>query len=294
MLALDGGQSGCRARIDSGPILDLPGIQTHRSVVDQLAALVRTAAPDGVDTVCIGTTGLGSGDRAADLLAQLPAVGEVRLAHDSVTSYLGGLGDRPGCVVAAGTGAIIFAVGETEVARVDGWGHIVGDAGSGFWIGRAVLDAVLREYDGRGPATRLTPIVQAEFPDLEQMYLELQADPDRVRRVASYAKVAADLSRTDVLAATIVMAAADELAQSVAAALYRVDAAVDAPVCPLGNVFRCELLGQRFIESILTHRPQAQVVPAAGNGLDGAALMATATGSLLTRIDVATRAAAEE
>lgn len=288
LLALDGGQSGCRARIDDGPAIDLPGIQTHRSVVDQLSALVREAAPAGVDVVCIGTTGLGSDDTAAALLAHLPGVREVRLAHDSVTSYLGGLGDRPGCVVAAGTGSIIFAVGETAVARVDGWGHIVGDAGSGFWIGRAALDAVLREYDGRGPSTALTPIVTADFPDLAQMYLDLQADPDRVRRVASYAKKVDELSRTDVIAGSILLAAAEELAQSVAAALHRVEAAADAPVCRLGNVFNGALLAKHFVETLHTFRPDAEVVAPSGNGLDGAARMATATGSLLGKIDIAT------
>ncbi len=249
--------------------------------------LIREFAPAGVDVVCVGTTGLGAADTASELLSQLPGVTEVRLAHDSVTSYLGGLGDRPGCVVAAGTGSIIFAVGKSSVARVDGWGHLVGDAGSGFWIGRAALEAVLRAYDGRGPSTALTAVVQADFPDLAQMYLDLQADPDRVRRVASYAKVVADLSRTDVLSASILIAAADELAQSVAAALYRVDAPPQAPVCALGNVFKGELLTQQFAATLRTLRPEVVIVPSAGDGLDGAAKMSTATGSLLSKIDIA-------
>jgi N-acetylglucosamine kinase-like BadF-type ATPase len=287
LLALDGGQSGCRARIDDGDAIDLPAVHTHRSVVDQLAALVRTAAPDGADVVCIGTTGLGSGDTAAALLALLPDVGEVRLAHDSVTSYLGGLGDRPGCVVAAGTGSIIFAVGETAVARVDGWGHIIGDAGSGYWIGRAALDAVLRAYDGRGFDTTLSAVVTADFPDLEQLYLDLQADPDRVRRVASYAKAVADHAHTDAVAASIAMRAADELAASVDTALRRVGAPPDAPVCRLGNVFKGQVLARRFADELFTLRPDAQIVQAKGTGLDGAALMATASGGLLSRIDIA-------
>ena len=289
LLALDGGQSGCRARLDDGAPFDLPGIQTHRSVVDQLAALVRTAAPSGVDVVCIGTTGLGASDTAAALLAQLPPVGEVRLAHDSVTSYLGGLGDRPGCVVAAGTGSIIFAVGATSVARVDGWGHLVGDAGSGYWIGRAALDAVLRAYDGRGPGTALSAPVTADFPELDQMYLALQGDPDRVRRIASYARVVADLAASDEVAGAIVARAATELAESVATALERVGAARDAPVCPLGNVFRGKSLAARFAASLEARRPQVRLVAPAGNGLDGAALLATATGSLISRIDIARR-----
>ena len=41
-----------------------------------------------------------------------------------------------------------------EAARAGGWGYVLGDEGSGYWIGRAALRAVLREADRRGPATR--------------------------------------------------------------------------------------------------------------------------------------------
>ena len=56
----------------------------------------------------------------------------------------------------------------------------MGDAGSGYWIGRAALEAVMRAYDGRGPQTALTPVVLADFPALEDAYIELQADDERV------------------------------------------------------------------------------------------------------------------
>ncbi|GAE70420.1 hypothetical protein JCM18909_3738 [Cutibacterium acnes JCM 18909] len=63
-------------------------------------------------------------------------VSRVLLAHDSITSYLGALGDQLGVVTASGTGVITLAVGRHNVARVDGWGYIIGDAGSAFWLGR--------------------------------------------------------------------------------------------------------------------------------------------------------------
>ncbi|WBM80084.1 hypothetical protein KIV56_00185 [Cryobacterium breve] len=102
---------------------------------------------------------------------------DVFLAHDSVTSYLGALGDTPGAVIAVGTGVVTLAVGVGAVARVDGWGYLIADAGSGYWLGRAALDSVMRDYDGRGQVTALRNAVQKEFPNLETLYLEPASRP---------------------------------------------------------------------------------------------------------------------
>ncbi|KOG91913.1 ATPase, partial [Streptomyces varsoviensis] len=67
-------------------------------------------------------------------------------------AYAGALGQRPGAVVAGGTGMI--AIGsdlsrEGGWRRADGWGHLLGDLGGGAWIGQAGLTAALRAHDGR-------------------------------------------------------------------------------------------------------------------------------------------------
>src|SRR5262249_61492288 len=50
-----------------------------------------------------------------------------------------------------------------HAARAGGWGHLIGDEGSGYWVGREALAAVVREADGRGPATGLTGAVLEHF-----------------------------------------------------------------------------------------------------------------------------------
>ena len=57
-------------------------------------------------------------------------------------------------MVIAGTGSIAYGRNDrNQAARAGGWGYMLGDEGSGYWIGRAALRAVLRESDRRGPAT---------------------------------------------------------------------------------------------------------------------------------------------
>ncbi|PZM40734.1 ATPase, partial [Salmonella enterica subsp. enterica serovar Derby] len=148
----------------------------------------------------------------------------VLLAHDSITSYLGALGDQLGVVTASGTGVITLAVGRHNVARVDGWGYIIGDAGSAFWLGRHGLDAVMRAHDGRGEPTVLSHTIGNDFDDIEAAYLELHADPLMVSRIAAYsATVTAAAEEGDHVSRDICVRAAHELAHSTVTGLRQTE-----------------------------------------------------------------------
>ena len=63
-------------------------------------------------------------------------------------------------VIIAGTGAIAYGVNaKGERRRASGWGHLLGDEGSGYHTGLGALRAILRAHDGRGPATLLRDLV---------------------------------------------------------------------------------------------------------------------------------------
>ena len=285
VLAIDAGQSDIKVRVDDGTRredLTFRGIHTGIPLLPQLADVVReTLARTGtdLDVVTAGISGLTDRDADADALLALvhaDGVQATMLAHDSTTSFLGALGDRHGAVVAAGTGVVTLAVGETETARVDGWGWIMGDAGSGYWIGRAALEAVMRAYDGRGPATVLTEAALSRWPDLTQAYMALQADHDRVRVVASLAReVAAAADAGDAVAQDISRRAAHELASSARTAVRRVR--TDEPafdVCAIGGVFASRTLHDAF-ESELGE--DLRLVSPRGVGIDGALALAEIT-----------------
>ena len=126
-------------------------------------------------------------------------------------------------MLAVGTGVVVLALSETTVAKVDGWGYLLGDAGCGYWIGRAGLDAALRAFDGRSPHTSLEATAMELFGPLDEMYMVVQADPKRVSRIASFCRPVVDAAAAgDETARAIVTAAAGELAHSAASALRRV------------------------------------------------------------------------
>jgi N-acetylglucosamine kinase-like BadF-type ATPase len=117
--------------------------------------------------ICLGIAGVDREDDAATVRAIMRRIGyksHVVVVNDALIALAAGAGEAPGIVIIAGTGSIVYGRNARyDAARAGGWGHIIGDEGSGYWIGREALAAVMRASDGRGPATRLTEDVLAYF-----------------------------------------------------------------------------------------------------------------------------------
>ena len=284
-LALDGGQTGIKLRLVDGAAAyedSLPGVRTDLPILPQLAAAAAhvRAAGHQFEQLAIGTSGLSAREDDPDALLALVrdlGVRRVLLAHDSIISFLGALGLQRGVVVAAGTGVVTLGVGREAMSRVDGWGYLIGDAGSGFWIGRAALDAVMRAYDGRGPATALTDVALAEFPDLSTAYIEIQSSPARVSRVAAYARAVAELSATDDVARSISEAAGRELAASAAAAARTVGETADPAIALIGGIFRSPFVRDACIAALRESWPTFELADPLGDALAGAVALPAVT-----------------
>jgi N-acetylglucosamine kinase-like BadF-type ATPase len=134
-----------------------------RRVIDETLAQA-----DGAPTaVCLGIAGVDRPDDAAvvrGIMNRLPFQARVLVVNDALIALRAAVPTGPGIVIVAGTGSIAYGCGrDGYAARSGGWGHVLGDEGSGYWMGRLALRAIVREADGRGPATTLTGRVLAHF-----------------------------------------------------------------------------------------------------------------------------------
>ncbi|MFP4647204.1 MAG: BadF/BadG/BcrA/BcrD ATPase family protein [Candidatus Bipolaricaulota bacterium] len=95
--------------------------------------------------------------------------GELRIIHDSLTAWSGATGGkRPSVVVYSGTGSFAYGESETgETAHADILGPLLGDAGSGYWIGLKGLRAALESREGRGEKTSLEDLLPEVFGTAE-------------------------------------------------------------------------------------------------------------------------------
>jgi N-acetylglucosamine kinase-like BadF-type ATPase len=235
--------------------------------------------------VCLGIAGVDRPDDAAIMRSIMRRIGYRRrtlIVNDALVALTAGAGDGPGIVVICGTGSICYGRNEQgQAARSGGWGYILGDEGSGYWIGRHALAAVVRHADGRGPATSLTALALDHFrvrrvDDLvQEVHLR---DPRRARVASLGGAVQAALETGDPVAREIVDAGARELAgmaQSVAARLELRGAVF--PFVLVGGVLRAvPALRERLTRHLEDVAPRSRAELLTGEPARGAVTLALA------------------
>ncbi|WP_432106076.1 N-acetylglucosamine kinase [Streptomyces sp. bgisy091] len=291
--AVDIGGTGTRVRLSdggtAGAVVRAPGRTVSAAGVDSEALLdglataletLRASDPHfRVRALGVGMSGLlgltAQPDGLPDRLAALFGTDRVVLASDMVTSYTGALGARPGAVVAAGTGAVALGTDFRDLwLRRDGWGHLLGDEGSGAWIGAAGLRAAMRAHDGRaGGSTTLLELLAERYGEPSGLPGRLYPHGDVAGRMAAFAPdVARAAHRGDRVALGIWRRAGEHLADTVCAALPPGEPPV---VSWCGQLFSAgDLLTGPFLDAVADTAPGAELVPPAGSSLDGAAALA--------------------
>jgi len=197
------------------------------SVID-LALGERPVAPAAV---CLGLAGVdreGDGRVIRDIMKRLGFRAHTLIVNDALIALVagnGGLG--PGIVLVSGTGSIAYGVNRRGgAARAGGWGSSLGDEGSGYWIGRRVLAAVVRDADGRGPQTALTSMVLARFglSRPEQLVAAIYDDVTGRSAIASLGPTVEQArAEGDLVAIEILRDAATELSLAASSVVTRLE-----------------------------------------------------------------------
>ncbi len=180
-IGIDGGGTGCRARIEdeAGNVLGLglAGPATSRLGLEKLLQSLATAygsaiaeaelSPDEVAAMRagIGIAGYGRKGFAEQLQAVAHPFAQAVYTSDAMAACVGAHGGADGGIVIIGTGSIgIARVGGAEL-RVGGYGFPISDEGSGADLGLQAVRLALRAHDGRHETGPLLRAVMARFAD---------------------------------------------------------------------------------------------------------------------------------
>jgi N-acetylglucosamine kinase-like BadF-type ATPase len=251
------------------------------------ACVAARITPAQLTRTCIGVAGAARpqiSEAVRRLLSEL-IPGQIDIYGDMVIAFEAAFGAGPGVIVIAGTGSIAYgrtAAGQT--ARAGGWGFAISDEGSGHWIGRAAVAAVMRAYDeDEGEAqteAESSPLLAGIMKvwgvrTREQLVLAANGSPSR-DFAGLFPAVLAAAGSGDALASAILTRAAAELATLAEIVISRLfpDAAT-VPVAMSGGVFgNSALLRQIFYNSLRSHCPNAAVRSTVFESVEGALALA--------------------
>jgi N-acetylglucosamine kinase-like BadF-type ATPase len=236
--------------------------------------------------ICLGMAGVDrprDADVVRGILLRIGHRSQPFVVNDALIALEAGVPGGAGVVVVAGTGSIAYGRDAGgRAARAGGWGYVLGDEGSGYWLGRQALRAVVRAADGRGRQTLLTKRVLAHYQVQrpQDLVWEVYHSGLRPTAIASLAaEVGAAAAEGDALARHIIDAGAIELAGAAASVANRLS--LDAcPVVLAGGILRgVTPLRDRVLAELARVMPRADsrvlgVEPALGAVRLGIALAA--------------------
>jgi glucosamine kinase len=154
---------------------------------DSLSAAIHEAcvqagvSPQQITRTCAGVAGAAD-DGVASLVQRVLIEivgGAIEVIGDMEIALQSAFGGGAGVIVIAGTGAIAYGRNDRgEAARAGGWGRLVGDEGSGHWIGVQAIRAALREYDRGADSGLLRELMRAiEVRSVHDLAVKANSDP---------------------------------------------------------------------------------------------------------------------
>ena len=174
------------------------------------------------------------------------------VVNDVVGAWATATGAAPGIGVISGTGSNVFGVGEDGRAwRAGGWGHVLGDEGSGYWLGVRSLVAVLRDRDESGPKTGLSEAALRFFDvdDVDGLVALVYGKPLSKSEIAAFAIETGKLAeQQDAVAMDLYRDAAAELVARISAVIRNTGLSGSFPVGLIGSAFKA---GPVFVDPVL-------------------------------------------
>jgi glucosamine kinase len=243
-----------------------------------------------LDAAVLAIAGTDTDGVAANVRASRPSTWVV--VNDVVGAWAVATGARPGVGAISGTGSNVFGVGTGGHAwRAGGWGHVLGDEGSGYWLAVQSIKAALCDRERSGPETALSAAAMDFFdvPSVEALATLVYSKPLTKGEIAAFAIETARVAHAgDAVARGLYELAASELGRQVAAVIAQTGLTGEFPVGLIGSAFKA---GPLFVEPLAAvvqeTSPQAQVAVVEMAPVGGCLLLAARLGGREQAVDPA-------
>lgn len=210
-----------------------------------------------------------------------PAV--VSVDHDATIALYSGTLGQPGIVQISGTGSVTYGINASgERGRVGGWGHLLGESGSGYSLGSGGLKAIFAAHDGLGPETILTERILAffakeEVPDIVHTIYRMESYKENIAAIGKLVTEAAD--ENDGIAKRLLHENAEDLAEAISCLINRLFTVEKEhekiPLVLTGGLFRrLDLFQSTLAEAFKRRNHQVQMITPQIEPVGGAVIAA--------------------
>jgi glucosamine kinase len=176
------------------------------------------------------------------------------VVNDVVGAWATATGAAAGVAAISGTGSNVFGVGpDGSPWRAGGWGHLLGDEGSGYWLGLHSIRAALRDRDASGPETALTDAAPAFYgvPSVEALAVYVYSKPLTKSEIAAFGIETAKLAEQgDDVARALYRRGARGLAEQIVAVIDTTGLADGPRAFPVGLIGSAFKAGALFVEPL--------------------------------------------
>lgn len=136
----------CKAKINCG----------YNDIISIVIGAAGAGREEDAETLRGSLLNLASGNGIT--ITSLTVIGDAQIALE------GAFPNKPGSILIAGTGSIIYGKDEEgKIYRVGGFGRIIGDEGSGYSIGRKALQSVAKFFDGSGERSDIVSLMSEKY-----------------------------------------------------------------------------------------------------------------------------------
>ena len=295
-LGVDGGQSHTEAVIadENGNVLargfggasnhaEYPGgrERLRNAILSSVGEALKNAQLSAIEETVFASAHFGMTGGAnfkEEVLGEIVQAEHFFVGHDAPTALFGATAGKPGIVVIAGTGSVVY--GENEIGKttkIGGLGYLFSDEGSGFWLALQTIRLAVKEQDGLLAPAGLEKLVLDFFK--RKAIREITDDFYNAKMtrddLASFARIAHEAAEAgNLVIQQQINFGVSVLIESAGSAARRLGFRNEFPVAGVGGMFRAPLMKKYFSEALQKEIPAAVYTEPRFNPAIGALLLA--------------------
>lgn len=281
-LGVDGGQSHTEAIIadERGNILgqgaggasnhaEIPGgvERLQNAITDSVGEALKKANFPALSETFFASAHFGMTGGAIykeEIINALIKAANLTVGHDAPTALFGATAGKPGIVVIAGTGSVVFGINEKgETARAGGLGYLFSDEGSGFWLAGQIIRLAVKEHDDLIEDYGILRLVldffgRSEIREITDDFYNGKISRDEIAAFAKHAHIAA--AKGNLAIREQIFYGVAVLTESVRIVAQKLNFLTAFPVAGVGGMFRADLMNEYFTTSLIDKIPHAKFI----------------------------------